>query len=458
MRYLPQVSPRQTRREGAMSNTSRPPERLYLDFDSFFASAEQHFNPALRGKPIGVMALDSTHTGCIAVSREAKALGVKTNLPAREARLIIPDMTFVVARPDVYVRLHKRILAVIETVVPIQHVRSIDEVVCALLPSEGRQSLALAARIKTALRDAFSPVLTCSIGLGPTELLAKVAAERHKPDGTVLLDPMMLPDALADLKLSKLPGIGAGMVSRLEAAGVADFNTLWNLAPKQARALWGNVEGERFVQELHGTHVVREQTRKRMFGHSRVLPRDWRSPDKVEDCARQLLAGAARRLRRTDLRASKLTLAMRSQRLRSTRAKSAEAQRWTWEGQFQPSRDDRSFGLALSQGLTQARAQMPFVPHALSVMLHGLDAEAEITGDLFTKSSGDADNRDRWENISTVMDELRARFGGKALSLGAHEDVPGGYVGGKIAFGRIPEAEDFEGPSGADGDTHFASF
>ena len=440
-----------------MSDTIRPPERLYLDFDSFFASAEQHFNPVLRGKPVGVVAIDSAHTGCIAVSREAKALGVKNNMPAREARLIIPDMTFVVARPDVYVRLHKRILAVIENVVPIQHVRSIDEVVCALLPSEGRQGLALATRIKTALQDAFSPVLTCSIGLGPTELLAKVAAERHKPNGMLLLDPSMLPSALNDLKLAKLPGIGAGMVARLEAAGIADFNALWALAPKQARALWGNVEGERFIQELHGRHAVRDQTRKQMFGHSRVLPRDWRSPDKVEDCARQLLAGAARRLRRTDLRASKLTLALRSQRLRSTRAKSAEAQRWTWEGQFQPSRDDRSFGRALSEGLVHARVNMPFVAHAVSVVLYGLDAVAYLSGDLFDTVSEKSD-RTRWENVSDVMDNLRARFGGKALSLGTHEDVPGGYVGGKIAFGRIPEAEDFENPTGADGDTHFATF
>ena len=125
-----------------MSKITSLPERLYLDFDSFFASAEQHFNPALRGRPVGVIALDSAHTGCIAVSREAKRLGVKANVPARDARLLVPDMIFVVARPDIYVRLHKRILAAIETVLPIQHVRSIDEVVCALLPSEGRECLA----------------------------------------------------------------------------------------------------------------------------------------------------------------------------------------------------------------------------------------------------------------------------------------------------------------------------
>lgn len=441
-----------------MSHASRPPERLYLDFDSFFASAEQHFNPDLQGKPVGVVPLDSAHTGCIAVSREAKALGVKTNMPLRDARAILPDMIFVVARPDVYVRLHKRILAVIDSVVPIAHVRSIDEVVCDLMSNEGRLGLVLADRIKAALRRAFSPVLTCSIGMAPTELLAKLAAERHKPDGALILDRQMLPDALADLKLTKLPGIGSGMIVRLQAAGVTDFSTLWALAPKHARSIWGSVEGERFWQELHGTHAPRPPTRKGMFGHSRVLPRDWRHPEKVEDCAHQLLAGASRRLRRTDLRASKLTLGFRSQRLRSTAAKNATAQRWNWDGHFPPSRDDLSFGRSLRSGLSAARADMPFVPHSVSVTLHGLQAEQSLTNDLFTYAANGTDDREQWENVSTVMDQLRMRFGGKALSLGLHDKIPGGYVGGKIAFGRIPEVDDFDEDPCTDGTTHFCSY
>jgi DNA polymerase-4 len=101
---------------------------------------------------------------------------------------------------------------------------------------------------------------------------------------------------------------------------------------------------------------------------------------------------------------------------------------------------------------------MPFAPHAVSVMLHGLDADGDLTGDFFDTMSEDADDRERWEKISDTMDQMRGRFGGKVLSLGMHDTVPGGYVGGKIAFGRIPEAEDFENAIGEDGDTHFCTF
>ena len=74
-----------------MSKITSLPERLYLDFDSFFASAEQHFNPALRGRPVGVIALDSAHTGCIAVSREAKGLGVLSDKCAQVSVLQQPQ-------------------------------------------------------------------------------------------------------------------------------------------------------------------------------------------------------------------------------------------------------------------------------------------------------------------------------------------------------------------------------
>ena len=90
------------------------PEYLYLDFDSFFASAEQHLQPHLRGKAIAVLPVMTKATSVIAASREAKQLGLKTNMPVRNALEICPDILFVPARHDEYVKLHHRIIELVD--------------------------------------------------------------------------------------------------------------------------------------------------------------------------------------------------------------------------------------------------------------------------------------------------------------------------------------------------------
>lgn len=439
-------------------------ERLYLDFDSFFASAEQHLNPELRGKPVGVVPLDSPLTGCIAVSREAKERGVKSGATIKDARRQVPEMIFVVARHDVYVRLHNRILAVIETCLPVADVRSIDEVVCHLLPGEAREGPALAQRIKTALSQNFSPCLTCSIGMAPTELLAKIGAEMNKPDGFALIQSSDLPICLERLKLNDLPGISSGMEARLNKAGVQDLCSLWQLAPKQARAIWGSVEGERFWNELHGVHSQRPETIKRMFGHSRMLPLNWRTSEKVCDCAQQLTTSACRRLRRADLRATKLSLGFRGGGYRSADGSKNDDLRWNWEASVLPARDDHTFLSELKKGLQAAQDTMKFKPRSVSVMLHGLISDDDITGDLFADLLNGIDGKSikedqqRWENVSDVLDKLRATHGPEAITLGPNTEVPGGYLGAKIAFGRIPDTADFGKAQVADDATHFCRF
>ncbi|MEK1888329.1 MAG: type VI secretion protein ImpB [Phyllobacterium sp.] len=408
------------------------PEKLYLDFDSFFASAEQQLNPALHGRPVAVVPLDSPYTSVIAASREAKPFGIKTGTSVREARDKCPDIVFIEARPDVYVRLHKRILEVIECCLPIAAVRSIDEVACTLLESEARQAPALAARIKRSLRDEFGQVLTCSIGISFNELLAKIAAEMDKPDGFVVLDHTDLPGRLLGLGLRDLPGISKGMATRLAEAGVTDIAGLWALAPKHARAIWNSVEGERFIAALHGHAVEKPETVKRMFGHGRNLPPDWRVPQKVLQCARLLTMSAARRLRRSHFRAGALTYTV------GTRRES----RVSLEKRFRPARDDHTFLNGLNE--LHEKFMMADEMHNIStvtVVLHELSDEEEASRDLFDTGENRKE-RGQWERVSDVLDTIRVRHGSKALNLGP-ANGPGNYIGSKIAFGRIPAAEDF---------------
>ena len=262
--------------------------RLYLDFDSFFASAEQHFNPQLRGKAVGVVPLDVPTTGCIAISKEAKRAGVPSGASVETARGICADMIFVVARPDAYVRLHRRILDVIESVLPVAAVKSIDEVVCHLSGEQATDPHALAGRIKEALAAAFSGTLTCSIGIAASGLQAKIAAELEKPDGLVVIREGDMPERIAHLPLRDIPGISSGIEGRLEKAGITSVPKLWALERKHARALWGNIEGERFWCELHWSFA-----RRAMTAHfSRIFAKRFRrlrrphpsSPDRSASC------------------------------------------------------------------------------------------------------------------------------------------------------------------------------
>lgn len=108
-------------------------ERMYLDFDGFFASVEQQVDKKLRGKPVGVVPFEGTNRTCvIACSREAKKFGVKNVMPVDEAISKCPDLILVPQKPDLYRRAHNTLLAEIESVIPIDAVKSIDELTCRL--------------------------------------------------------------------------------------------------------------------------------------------------------------------------------------------------------------------------------------------------------------------------------------------------------------------------------------
>jgi DNA polymerase IV len=408
-------------------------ERLYIDFDSFFATAEQHLRPELQGRPVGVIPIDTPSTGLIAASREAKRLGITRGMWVREARRVCPDIVLVAARHEKYVDLHKKIVGAIGNVLPVTAVRSIDEMVCALKVNEGARALALGREVKAAIAQEVGPTVTCSVGLGPNELLAKIAAEMEKPDGLVVIQPDDLPGPLLRLSLTDIPGIARGNARRLEKAGITDMAGLWALAPKQARAIWGNVEGERLWAELHGYAVERPATERAMFGHGRVLPHNWRTPERFEICARVLVIKAARRMRREGFAARALALWFTDR----------DTAGWFGEERFAPVFDDRSILASLSKLFASARRTgAPLGGRSLHVVLHDLVPAGEVPRDLFDFAP-ELRTRRRWEHLSLLADRLNARYGRAVVNVGPWVEPPGGYAGAKIAFNRIPDEADF---------------
>jgi DNA polymerase-4 len=277
-----------------------PLRMLFVDMNAYFASVEQQERPELRGRPVGVVAVMTDSTCCIAVSYEAKRMGVKGGMGVGEARRLCPDIRIVEARPKLYVEYHHRIRNAIETCLPIGGKESVDEFWCPLSDREREPApaVALANQVKRAIREKVGPYVKCSIGLAPNKFLAKVASDMQKPDGLTVLTADDLPHKLYSLQLEDFAGIASRMHARLRRHGIFTAQQLC-AAPKPLLVkVWGGVVGQYWWHWLRGEETHHPPTRKQMIGHSHVLSPERRTDDGAKAVLSKLIHRAALRLRK----------------------------------------------------------------------------------------------------------------------------------------------------------------
>lgn len=405
-------------------------EHLYLDFDGFFASVEQLCDPKLRGRPIGVIPYVGGRTCIIACSREAKARGVKNIMMVDEAKALCRDLVLVPQKPDLYRRAHNALVSEIGTVIPIDQVKSIDELSCVLDANQRAAPWDLADRIKRAIRYNVGATMTCSIGFAANRHLAKIASDSRKPDGMTIWHPVDALSQVSRVKLEDIPGIGSSMMKRLARCGVLETSDFLALQPKHARAIWRNVTGERLWYALHGYAIEAPESQRNMFGHGRVLPPDARSLDEAREVARLLLTKAGRRMRRANFYANALYLWVRGYE-----------RGWGEACALGQVNDDIALLHALEASWSTIVELIP--PHTkilrVGVTLGDLTLATARQPDFFLD---DDKHRQRSEMLTRALDELNSRFGRTVASVGVWRPPAGGNVGTKISFTRIPDAED----------------
>lgn len=399
---------------------------LFVDFNSYFASVEQQENPALRGRPVGVVPVLAEGGCCIAASVEAKRRGVGTGTLVRDARRLCPDIALVPARPSLYVAWHHRLLEAIERVIPYERPpRSIDEVACDLTGSQRHRARAeaLAHAIKAEIRrETGDGAIRCSIGIAPNEWLAKTATDMRKPDGLVVIEAADLPQALHGLALRDLCGIGAAMEARLHALGIRSVAQLAAADKLVLRRAWGGIEGERMWALLRGEWLPPRASERGSVGHSHVLPPELRTPPGAQAVAKKLLVKAAQRLRGYGLLAGALALRMR---LLGTEAR-VEA-----DLVFDPTDDSRALLHHLLRLLEAHPLPRRARPLSVSVTLHRVIERAHGSRPLF----GDERASDA---LNAVLDRINRRYGHNTLYFGGmHAALDAAPM--RIPFNRIPD-------------------
>lgn len=395
---------------------------VFLDMNSYFASAEQHLRPELRGHPVGVIPMVTESTCLIAASVEAKRFGISTGTLVPEARRLCPHIRLVQARPQAYVRLHHEIARSIDKHLPIHRAYSVDEWAMRLMGDECQRDRAetIARSIQAQMRSDFSEALPCSLGIAPTRLLAKIACGLRKPRGLSVITPEDLPGCLSHLEPTDLTGISTGIASRLNQRGVRDIEGLWAMSRADAVSTWGSVVGGDWWAGFHGYDEPEVATRTRSMGHENVLEPRLRSEEGARGMLSRLIYRLGARLRREGMLADRLSFSVRAR----------DGQGFRRDIPLGLVNDTPSL-LRAFRGAWAGRDRLWSPPWKVGADVSKLVHESRATGCLF----GEPEDERR---LSETLDAINTRWGPGAAFFGAlhncHHEMDE-----KIAFGRVPE-------------------
>ncbi len=295
---------------------------LHLDMDAFFAAVEVLADPSLAGRRV-VVGGTGPRSVVASASYEARVFGVRSAMPIAEARRRCPGLVIVGAHHQEYQETSAALIALCHEVTPIVEPISIDE---AFLDLSGAHRLlgdsrAIATNLRQRVLDELH--LSCSIGVGRTKLVAKLASRaakpRVRPDG---FDPgpgvvvVGAPDELAFLHahpVRAVPGIGPATAERLRRVGVTTVGDLALLGRERLVAMFGQSHGTMLGDLASGKDdrpVVTERV-VRSISHERTFDVDDHDVESLLSKARELAVSVAARCRARGVAARTISVKVR---------------------------------------------------------------------------------------------------------------------------------------------------
>jgi DNA polymerase-4 len=272
-----------------------------IDMNAFFASVEQVMNPVLRGKPIVVCGRGRSVV--TTASYEARAFGVKTGMNFYEAKKVCPHVIQVEGDMSRYVDANHRIQRIALEFTDQMEVFSIDELfldvskICKKENDPKEMAMAIKKQIKEILG------LTCSIGIGPNKMVAKLASKMQKPDGLVEIRKENITEIFSTIPVEKLQGVGVGdnISAKLKSIGIKTAGELGNTSVEKLMhhfGIWG-YHLKRIGQGEDDSPVKPSGDNEvnKSVGHSHTFPQDTRDISIIRSYTMMLTEKVGMRLR-----------------------------------------------------------------------------------------------------------------------------------------------------------------
>ena len=399
---------------------------LHADLDAFFASVEQMDQPKWRGVPV-LVGGSGPRAVVAAASYEARRFGCRSAMSMRTALGLCPSA--VVARPRMarYAELSRKFMAILNDHSPLVQALSIDEAFVDVTGTERIFGGPVQAAESIRARVRREVGVTCSIGVAPTMLVAKIASDMRKPDGLTVIAADELPGALAALPIERMWGVGPTTAGSLRAKGIGTFGDLQRMDRQGARTLLGD-GGEALwdmAQGIDGREVCPEREVK-SIGHEETFDTDLPALAEAHAALARLVESVGTRLRARGLACRTVTVKIRSGDFTTV------TRRATLNGPT-----DRTDAIwTAARDLISRWASAGFVPVRLvGVSVSGLVPQADASG-LFRDASDE-----RARRLDAARDAATRKFGKGAIGSAA-------AMRGQDAAGQ-PLASDADGGAGA---------
>lgn len=300
---------------------------LHVDLDAFFPSVEVREHPELRDKPVIVGADPKEGKGRGVVSSasyEARKFGVRSAVPISRAWKLCPDGVYLRPHFDLYVKASNSIMKILRTHADKFEPAGIDE---AYLDISSRvNSFEEAAEFaKKLMEEVFDKEkLTCSVGVAPNKMLAKIGSDYKKPYGLTVIREEDAKDFISPLKVRKIPGVGPKTEGRLKDLKIETIGDLAAVNPEPLARLFGSW-GTRLHEYATGIdhRDVREGSETKSIGREVTFEKDTDEEDQILGMLDELAEEVHKELIDNGFRFKTITVKVRYQHFEThTRAKS----------------------------------------------------------------------------------------------------------------------------------------
>jgi DNA polymerase IV (DinB-like DNA polymerase) len=246
---------------------------LHVDMDHFFTAIEERMHPEYRGKPVIVGADPKEGKGRGVVSTcnyEARKYGVRSGMPISRAWKLCPNAIYLPVNYELYTKVSERIMAILRKYADKFESWGIDEAFLDVTTrvKDYAEAEALARQIKKEILEKEG--LTCSIGIGPNKLVAKIASDHQKPDGLTVVTEEEAEKFLAPLPVRKLLWVGRKTEQKLRAMGIKTIGDLARHDPTVLAETFG-VIGTQLYLMAHGIDKSEVEEQRQIKSISRDI-------------------------------------------------------------------------------------------------------------------------------------------------------------------------------------------